>query len=161
ENRHARLGDDGRQAGNVARARRARPRVQLRAQPGSWVGSRDGPGRGPARRADAPPEPGVLRRRRAGEALVATPDQRRQLRARGGRTASPRAVPGTGRATDGVNGVECGGRWRIGSSVVRGRVAERVGFEPTVGFPLHTLSKRAPSTTRTSLRFGFNELRAV
>ena len=33
------------------------------------------------------------------------------------------------------------------------KLAERVGFEPTVGFPLHTLSKRAPSTTRTSLRF--------
>ena len=32
------------------------------------------------------------------------------------------------------------------------RMAERVGFEPTVEFPLHTLSKRAPSTTRTSLR---------
>src|SRR6185503_1789840 len=32
------------------------------------------------------------------------------------------------------------------------RLAERVGFEPTVEFPLHTLSKRAPSTTRTSLR---------
>ncbi len=33
------------------------------------------------------------------------------------------------------------------------RVAERVGFEPTVGgLPLHTLSKRAPSTPRTSLR---------
>ena len=31
-------------------------------------------------------------------------------------------------------------------------MAERVGFEPTVEFPLHTLSKRAPSTTRTSLR---------
>jgi hypothetical protein len=31
------------------------------------------------------------------------------------------------------------------------RLAERVGFEPTVEFPLHTLSKRAPSTTRTSL----------
>ena len=31
-------------------------------------------------------------------------------------------------------------------------LAERVGFEPTVEFPLHTLSKRAPSTTRTSLR---------
>src|SRR5262245_51827820 len=30
-------------------------------------------------------------------------------------------------------------------------MAERVGFEPTVEFPLHTLSKRAPSTTRTSL----------
>src|SRR5438046_10722784 len=28
---------------------------------------------------------------------------------------------------------------------------ERVGFEPTVEFPPHTLSKRAPSTTRTSL----------
>src|SRR6187399_2621584 len=32
------------------------------------------------------------------------------------------------------------------------KLAERVGFEPTVEFPLHTLSKRAPSTTRTSLR---------
>jgi hypothetical protein len=31
-------------------------------------------------------------------------------------------------------------------------LAEREGFEPSVGFPLHTLSKRAPSTTRTSLR---------
>ena len=31
-------------------------------------------------------------------------------------------------------------------------VAERVGFEPTVEFPRHTLSKRAPSTARTSLR---------
>jgi hypothetical protein len=30
-------------------------------------------------------------------------------------------------------------------------VAERVGFEPTVGFPLHTLSKRAPSASRPSL----------
>ena len=27
-----------------------------------------------------------------------------------------------------------------------GKLAERVGFEPTVEFPLHTLSKRAPST---------------
>src|SRR5687767_2812571 len=32
------------------------------------------------------------------------------------------------------------------------RLAEREGFEPSVEFPLHTLSKRAPSTTRTSLR---------
>ena len=32
-------------------------------------------------------------------------------------------------------------------------MAERVGFEPTVEFPLHTLSKRAPSTTRTSLLY--------
>src|SRR5262249_38636357 len=31
-------------------------------------------------------------------------------------------------------------------------MAERVGFEPTVEFPLHTLSKRARSTTPTSLR---------
>src|SRR5690606_3129456 len=38
-------------------------------------------------------------------------------------------------------------------------LAERVGFEPTVEFPLHTLSKRAPSTTRTSLRSsGINSL---
>src|SRR5437879_5054426 len=34
----------------------------------------------------------------------------------------------------------------------RRSVAEREGFEPSVEFPLHTLSKRAPSTTRTSLR---------
>src|SRR4051812_9204212 len=32
------------------------------------------------------------------------------------------------------------------------KLAEREGFEPSVEFPLHTLSKRAPSTTRTSLR---------
>ena len=43
----------------------------------------------------------------------------------------------------------------------RRRMAERVGFEPTVEFPLHTLSKRAPSTTRTSLLFRINHLRAV
>src|SRR5688572_27501270 len=40
-------------------------------------------------------------------------------------------------------------------------VAERVGFEPTVEFPLHTLSKRAPSTTRTSLHSRINDLRAI
>src|ERR1039458_1838357 len=33
-------------------------------------------------------------------------------------------------------------------------MAERVGFEPTLEFPLNTLSKRAPSTTRPSLRSG-------
>ncbi len=31
--------------------------------------------------------------------------------------------------------------------------AETEGFEPSVEFPLHTLSKRAPSATRTSLQF--------
>ena len=40
-------------------------------------------------------------------------------------------------------------------------MAEREGFEPSVEFPLHTLSKRAPSTTRTSLHFRINDLRAV
>jgi hypothetical protein len=39
------------------------------------------------------------------------------------------------------------------------RMAEREGFEPSVEFPLHTLSKRAPSTTRPSLRSsGINSL---
>src|SRR5438874_8983855 len=42
------------------------------------------------------------------------------------------------------------------------RLAEREGFEPSVGFPLHTLSKRAPSTTRTSLRLsGINSLQRM
>src|SRR3954470_24966858 len=37
-------------------------------------------------------------------------------------------------------------------------MAERVGFEPTLEFPLNTLSKRAPSATRPSLRhFALNE----
>ena len=34
----------------------------------------------------------------------------------------------------------------------RAEAAGGEGFEPSVGFPLHTLSKRAPSTTRPSLR---------
>ena len=33
-------------------------------------------------------------------------------------------------------------------------MAEREGFEPSLEFPLNTLSKRAPSTTRPSLREG-------
>ena len=42
------------------------------------------------------------------------------------------------------------------------RLAEREGFEPSVEFPLHTLSKRAPSTTRPSLQmFRINSLRRV
>ena len=31
-------------------------------------------------------------------------------------------------------------------------MAEREGFEPSLEFPLNTLSKRAPSTTRPSLQ---------
>src|SRR5450759_3291130 len=31
-------------------------------------------------------------------------------------------------------------------------LAEREGFEPSIEFPLYTLSKRAPSTARPSLR---------
>src|SRR5579872_307701 len=34
---------------------------------------------------------------------------------------------------------------------LRGKMAERVGFEPTVEFPRHSLSRRAPSTARTPL----------
>src|SRR5690349_6804750 len=33
-----------------------------------------------------------------------------------------------------------------------GALAEGVGFEPTIRFPVYTLSKRAPSATRPSLR---------
>ena len=45
------------------------------------------------------------------------------------------------------------------ASTNRNGLDSRVGFEPTVEFPLHTLSKRAPSTTRTSLRVsGANSL---
>ena len=39
-------------------------------------------------------------------------------------------------------------------------MAEREGFEPSIEFPLYTLSKRAPSTTRPSLQ-NDKKLRAV
>ena len=38
-------------------------------------------------------------------------------------------------------------------------MAERVGFEPTVGFPLHSLSRRALSTAQTPLRSFHNRNR--
>ena len=54
------------------------------------------------------------------------------------------------------------GRKRSNFLGIQRELAERVGFEPTVRFPVHTLSKRAPSTTRTSLRvFRINNLRAI
>ena len=34
------------------------------------------------------------------------------------------------------------------------KMAERVGFEPTIELPLYSISNAAPSTTRPSLRFG-------
>jgi hypothetical protein len=44
-----------------------------------------------------------------------------------------------------------GNGWR-NFSAVKTCVAERVGFEPTLPFRVNTLSKRAPSATRPSLR---------
>src|SRR5262247_3426498 len=42
---------------------------------------------------------------------------------------------------------------RVHSSADQERaLAEGVGFEPTIRFPVYTLSKRAPSATRPSLR---------
>ena len=35
---------------------------------------------------------------------------------------------------------------------VNGDLAERAGFEPALQFPVNTLSRRAPSTTRPPLR---------
>src|SRR5262245_38619201 len=40
--------------------------------------------------------------------------------------------------------------WR--RTMVDKTLAEGVGFEPTIRFPVYTLSKRAPSATRPSLR---------
>src|SRR3954467_13082323 len=42
--------------------------------------------------------------------------------------------------------------WVNCMSMKNQELAERVGFEPTLEFPLNTLSKRAPSATRPSLR---------
>src|SRR5690606_18481713 len=46
----------------------------------------------------------------------------------------------------------CGGKWRKLSAHSGTEVAEREGFEPSRRFPAYTLSRRAPSTTRPSLR---------
>jgi hypothetical protein len=43
-------------------------------------------------------------------------------------------------------------RKKLVSSISRLGVAEGVGFEPTIRFPVYTLSKRAPSATRPPLR---------
>src|SRR4051812_27607188 len=43
-------------------------------------------------------------------------------------------------------------RWLLNIGLDMSKLAERVGFEPTLEFPLNTLSKRAPSATRPSLR---------
>ena len=44
------------------------------------------------------------------------------------------------------------GRTAIPSLTHEASMAERVGFEPTVPVTVHTLSRRAPSTTRAPLR---------
>jgi hypothetical protein len=41
--------------------------------------------------------------------------------------------------------------------IVRG-FAERKGFEPSIRFPVYTLSRRAPSTTRTPLCICYGEV---
>ena len=37
------------------------------------------------------------------------------------------------------------------SMVYNSKMAERAGFEPAIRFPVYTLSRRAPSTTRPPL----------
>src|SRR2546425_932117 len=87
---------------------------------------------------------GNIRESTKGGAAVILPVRRNNRRARiwtggAGRRETflrPRALPGK----------PITGRERAAG------LAERVGFEPTVRFPPHTLSKRAPSATRTPLR---------
>ena len=49
------------------------------------------------------------------------------------------------------SGTLCEGTGQLNENT-GGKLAERVGFEPTVGFPLHSLSRRALSTAQTPLR---------
>src|SRR5438876_401264 len=70
----------------------------------------------------------------------------RDLRSRGTvvplpTTAKPRTVDSTGCAPDSL-------------AESADQVAERKGFEPLRRLPAYTLSRRAPSTTRPSLRIG-------
>ena len=43
-------------------------------------------------------------------------------------------------------------KYGAGRGAAKGALAEGVGFEPTIRLPVYTLSKRAPSATRPSLR---------
>src|SRR5262249_10933313 len=74
------------------------------------------------------------------------------IRSPGSSGESPISTPGT-RSESTCASTETRRTWLVNdvSGMDHWRLAERVGFEPTVEFPLHTLSKRAPSTTRTSL----------
>ena len=44
--------------------------------------------------------------------------------------------------------------WIVEGNQLQKKLAEGVGFEPTLRFPVNTLSKRAPSATRPPLRIG-------
>jgi hypothetical protein len=44
--------------------------------------------------------------------------------------------------------------WRRDELALNAKMAEGVGFEPTIRLPVYTLSRRAPSTARPSLRLG-------
>ena len=84
-----------------------------------------------------------------------------RLSAISGWLSAHQALQGQGFSQSGnrPNGQKSGHPWGFQenaatSSTVTGLgMAERVGFEPTVEFPQHSLSRRAPSTTRTPLRF--------
>ena len=53
------------------------------------------------------------------------------------------------------------GCWDLSNLFVFSNMAERVGFEPTLPFRVNTLSKRAPSATRPSLRGSMQYLENV
>jgi hypothetical protein len=49
------------------------------------------------------------------------------------------------------------GLFTLFKSFIFNNMAERVGFEPTLPFRVNTLSKRAPSATRPSLRLSLSQ----
>ncbi len=76
-------------------------------------------------------------------------------------------MPVSGAWSDGTSKVPCGPRvctscaaqalesqGTIAITDVSGWLADRAGFEPAIRFPVYTLSRRAPSTTRPPVRGG-------
>ncbi len=70
----------------------------------------------------------------------------------------PLTALGLARAIDITPAKQAGRRWDfrvlIGTGGRGGLMAEGAGFEPAIRFPVYTLSRRAPSTTRPPLRLG-------
>ena len=134
----------------TAKAGVSQRRRRLDSRPTDWLADQPGPAKHPLRIADEP-----FWKSNGGEGGIRThgPLARTTVF-----ETAPFDHSGTSPLRLGFGPIHGPSRCRRLSGVRRGRgrtavgMAEREGFEPSVEFPLHTLSRRAPSATRSPLR---------